>query len=342
MKNWQWLRTDPELKKKLLLREQVIDLLRQFFKTRQFHEVETPLMWPVPSAEPYLEVFETELLSPTRPPQKMYLLTSPEYALKKLIAGGLGNIFQITKAFRNNEGISNKHNPEFTILEWYRVEADYAQLMTDCEQWLVELVKKIHGTNQLVYQGKKYDFTPPFICLSVTEAFWQTLGLSVDQVTSIDALKSKALELGYQVGEEANYEHVFNQLFLNRVEPMIAEQTKPVILYDYPVELPSLARKKASDPRFVERFELYVAGLELGNAFSELTYLKEQKERLLADLALRRKLGKKAFPIDQEFIEALEAGLPPTAGMAIGVDRLVMLLADTAQISDTLFFPLAV
>ena len=129
---------------------------------------------------------------------------------------------------------------------------------------------------------------------------------------------------------------------LNRVEPMIAEQTKPVILYDYPVELPSLARKKASDPRFVERFELYVAGLELGNAFSELTYLKEQKERLLADLALRRKLGKKAFPIDQEFIEALEAGLPPTAGMAIGVDRLVMLLADTAQISDTLFFPLAV
>ena len=335
MHNWQRLKTDSALKSKLLIRETVIDIIRQFFKTQQFHEVETPLMWSVPSAEPYLEVFETELLSPTQSPQKMYLLTSPEYALKKLTAGGMGNIFQITKAFRNNEGKSDKHNPEFTILEWYRTEADYTQLMTDCEQLLAAVLGQ-----QLTYQKKKYDLTPPFTRLSVVEALQQTLGLSIDQLVSLDSLKRKASELGYQV--DGDYESIFNQLFLNEIEPKIADQSKPVILYDYPVQLPSLARKKSTDPRFVERFELYVAGLELGNAFGELVDPKEQKGRLLADLALRKKMGKKEFPIDQGFLAALESGLPPTAGMAIGVDRLIMLAADTADIKETLFFPLVV
>lgn len=341
MKNWQRLKNDSSLKEKLLIREKAIDVIRSFLKNQQFHEVETPVMWSVPSAEPYLEVFETELLSPTQSPKKMYLLTSPEYALKKLIAGGMGNIFQITKAFRNNEGVSDKHNPEFTILEWYRVEADYTQLMTDCEQLLAAVLAAVHGkSKQLPYQGKNYDLTPPFTRMSVAEAFQQTLGLSIDQLVSIDSLKQKALELGYQV--DSDYESIFNQLFLNKVEPMIAKQSKPVILYDYPAQLPSLARKKESDPRFVERFELYVAGLESGNAFGELVDAKEQKERLIADLALRKKLGKKEFPLDQDFIQALETGLPSTAGMAIGVDRLIMLLADTTKISDTLFFPLDV
>jgi lysyl-tRNA synthetase class 2 len=335
MKNWQRLKNDPELKTKLLAREKVIDAIRAFFKTQQFHEVETPVMWVVPSAEPYLEVFETELLSPAQPPKRMYLLTSPEYALKKLIAGGLGNIFQITKAFRNHEGKSDKHNPEFTILEWYRVEADYTQLMIDCEQLLMAALGK-----QLTYQNKQYDLSAPFKRISVAEAFEQALGLSVNELLSLDALKKKADELGYQV--DGDYESIFNQLFLNKVEPMLANELKPVILYDYPAQLPSLARKKKSDPRLVERFELYVSGLELGNAFGELIDPVEQKTRLLADLAMRKNLGKKEFPPDQDFLAALEAGLPPTAGMAIGVDRLIMLAADTTKITDTLFFPLDV
>lgn len=318
----------------LLVREKVIDAIREFFKSKKFHEVETPVMWSVPSAEPYLEVFETQLDRPNQPSQRMFLLTSPEYAMKKLIAGGMSNIFQITKAFRNNEGISDRHNPEFTILEWYRPEADYTKIMEDCQL----LLRKVFG-DTLSYQGKNYDLSAPFTRMTVAEAFEQYAGIATDELLSAETLKEKARQKGYEVSDRETHESIFNQLFLNEVEPKIADQLKPVFLCDYPALLPSLAKKKESDPRFVERFELYVAGLELGNAFSELTDAKEQKERLLADLALRKKLGKKAFPIDQEFLEALESGLPETAGIAIGVDRLVMLMADAATIQDTLFFP---
>lgn len=337
MKNWQRLKNDSELKRKLLTREQAIDAIRKFFKEQQFHEVEVPTMWPVPSAEPYLEVFETKLERPGQSTQQMFLLTSPEYAMKKLIAGDMGNIFTITKAFRNAEGASNHHNPEFTILEWYRPDSSYTQIMTDCEL----LLRAVLG-DSLQYQGKNYDLRTPFIRLTIAEAFEQYAGINTDELLSFETLKTKATQKGYATNNETDHESLFNQIFLNEVEPKIADQPKPVILYDYPAFLPSLARKKTDDPRFVERFELYLGGLELGNAFGELIDPVEQKQRLETDLALRKKLGKKEFAIDREFIEALETGLPETAGIAIGVDRLVMLMADAAKISDTLFFPLEV
>lgn len=340
MKNWQQLQHDPALKAKILMRETVLDGIREFFKKQQFHEVETPSLWSIPSAEPYLEVFETQLLRPADTPLRAFLLTSPEYAMKKLLAGGMGNIFQICKSFRNNEGDSDRHNPEFTILEWYRTPADYTHIMKDFEQLMLHLLEKTGRTDaHLTYQGKTYDLTPPYPRISVAEAFERYIGITADELLSVDSLKSKAAEKGYEVTDATDWEAVYNQLFLNEVEPHLTNQPQPVILYDYPASQAALSKKKASDPRFAERFEVYLAGLELGNAFSELTDANEQKERLLADLQLRKDLKKIEYPLDSDFIAALASGMPETGGIAVGVDRLVMIFADALSIDETLFFP---
>lgn len=341
MKNWQRLKNNETLLQKLLMREKVFDGIRSFFKQQNFHEVETPLLVAHPGTEPYLEVFETKLLSPVASSSQAFLLTSPEYAMKKLIAGGMGNIFQICKSFRNGEGLSERHNPEFTILEWYRTHASYIDIMKDFEQMLWFLHITIHKTESgiLTYQEKNYDITPPYTRISVSEAFEKYLGISADELLSEESLKKKATEKGYEVTEKTDWEAAYNQLFLNEIEPHLTNQQKPVILYDYPASQASLSKRKASDPRFAERFEVYLAGLELGNAFSELTDAVEQKSRFLEELALRKQLGKTEYTLDQDYIDALTSGIPETGGIAVGVDRLVMLLADVADIQDTLFFP---
>lgn len=345
-KNWQKIKANPDLIHQYDVRSRVIDSIRKFFKNEEFREVETPLLVKSPGTEPYLEVFESTLKRANLEDQKAYLLTSPEYSMKKLLAAGLGSIFQICKSFRNGEGISGRHNPEFTILEWYRVNADYRDVMDDFEKMMLAILhgtkskdKKTVGKNELLFQGKIYDLTPPYPRISVAEAFEKYVGVSKDELLSRDSLMAVAKEKDYQLGEETTWEEVYNQLFLNEIESEIGKINKPVIIYDYPASQAALSRKKADDPRFAERFEVYMAGLELGNAFSELTDAKEQKERLEEELALREKLGKTKYELDNDFIDALSSGLPDTGGIAVGVDRLVMLFANVATIEETLFFP---
>jgi len=340
MKNWQKLKLSQEFKDKLLIREQVFDGIREFFKQDGFHEVETPLMVKYPGTEPYLEVFETKIVDDQKNQQQAFLLTSPEYAMKKLIAGGLGNIFQICKSFRNGEGLSERHNPEFTILEWYRTKASYLEIMTDFENLLLFLHQKVHRTNEhfLTYQGKKYDLSPPFTRISVAKAFDQYLGISDQELLDKVALKKVAQEKGYQVNDQTDWESIYNQLFLNEIEPQLTNQEKPVILYDYPASQAALSKRKIDNPNYAERFEVYLAGLELGNAFSELTDATEQQQRFEEELALRKKLGKTEYGLDRDYLAALKAGLPPTGGIAVGVDRLVMLMADAIDIKDIIFF----
>ena len=339
MKNWQKIKQNPALKKQFFVREQVFDGIRSFFKNDGFHEVETPLMVKHPGTEPYLEVFETELIEAGQKKQS-FLLTSPEYAMKKLVAAGLGNIFQICKSFRNGEGLSERHNPEFTILEWYRVNADYTDIMVDFENLLRYLNKEINGEEKyLTYQGKKYDLSSPFIRISVAEAFEKYLNISKEDLLSKEILKEVAKSKGYEVNEYTGWESIYNQLFLNEIEPKIDSKERPVILYDYPASQAALSKKKQDDPSFAERFEVYLAGLELGNAFSELTDATEQKKRFEEELALRKELGKTEYQLDQDYINALESGLPETGGIAVGVDRLVMLIADVTDIRDVTFFP---
>lgn len=342
MKTWQKIKANPPLLDKYLIRERVIDIIRSFFKTRGFHEAQTPVLVPVPSVEANLEVFETQLVTAKNHHRRAFLIMSPEYALKKLLVAGIGKVFEITRCFRNEEEVSGQHNTEFTMLEWYRPEADYTAIMMDIEALFTEIIRTIRPDADLskwVYQNQTYDLSLPWPRFTVAQVFEKYAGITEETLLTNELLLAEGKKRGYAINDNTTWEQVFYQIFFNEIEPEIKSSGKPMIIYDYPLSQAALARKKAKDPRFAERFELFLAGLELGNCFSELTDPKEQRERMIKDLAERKQLGKTQYGIDEDLIEALKAGLPPTAGIAVGVDRLIMLAADVSRISDTLFFP---
>jgi lysyl-tRNA synthetase class 2 len=319
MKTWQRIKNNPEFLKTYFVREKVIHTIREFFKDEGFHEVFTPILVPIPSIEPNLEVFETLLRSPSygravsQKTKRAFLIMSPEFSIKKLLAAGIGNCFEITKCFRNEEEVSRLHNPEFTMLEWYRVGANYRDIMCDFEN----LFLKIIGKDEMVYQGETYDLTLPWPRISVIEAFRKYAKKDVTRVKDED----------------------FYKIFFNEIEPKLLADRKPFFIYDYPISQASLSRPKKEDPRFAERFEVFVAGIELGNCFSELTDADAQKKRFISDKTLRRVQGKTGYPIDEDLIEALKSGLPEVSGIAVGIDRVIMLAADVPEISDIIAFP---
>lgn len=340
MKTFQKLKQNPALWRQYWVREQVIDGIREYFKSEVFHEAEVPLLLPAPSTEPFLEVFETQLKDDQGNKWQAFLPSSPEFALKKLLSAGSGSVFTITKSFRNGEGRSSRHNPEFTILEWYHTPGDYMDVARDFEG----LMRKINSltrkqTDALTYQGHEYSLKSPWEKISVAEAFQKYAGIDTETMLDEKKLKEVGKKKGYQVDEQTTWEEIWNQIIANEIEPMLGK-TGPTILYDYPVSQAALSKRKVADPRFAERFEVFMGGIELGNCFSELTDWKEQEARCLADLAERKKLGRTEFPMDSDFIEALKMGMPETGGIAVGVDRLVALFADVPDIADTLFFPI--
>jgi lysyl-tRNA synthetase class 2 len=330
MNTWRKIHDHPELWHRYFIREKVVRAIRSFFEKEKFHEIETPILIPHPPAESYLDVFETTLLDRKRRPIKAYLSTSPEVPLKKLMVAGLGNCYSITKSFRNTETQSNLHNPEFTILEWYRKGADYFDIMKDCENLLRAIAPK------LIYQGKTINLSSPWERITVAEAFKKYADVDFDAF--FENAPAIATKKGYSVEAKTTWEELYNQIFLNEVESHLG-QGRPTIVYEFPAAMAALAKKKESDPRFAERFEWYIAGLELGDAYSELTDPDEQEERFKKELKELERLGKTVYDYDHDFIDALKVGLPKCAGIAVGVDRLVMLLTNTTDIADTLFFP---
>lgn len=320
MKTWQKIKDDPKILDRYLVREKVIDTIRAYFKNQNFHEVFTPVMVPVPSIEPNLEVFETELRTSKGKKRRGFLIMSPEFSIKKLLAAGMGSCFEITRCFRNDEEVSRLHSPEFTMLEWYRVNANYRDVMNDFENLFCQILKDINPDVDLSkwkYQGEEYDLSLPWPRISVKDAFQKFADKDVTKTSDED----------------------FYTTFFNDIEPKIAASHKPFFIYDYPISQASLSRPSKEDPRFAERFEVFLAGTELGNCFSELTDAAEQKRRFEEDLATRKQMGKTDYPIDEDLIEALKSGLPEVSGIAVGVDRLIMLAADAASVSDTIFFP---
>lgn len=297
---------------KYLVREKVVDTIRSFFKNQGFHEVFTPTLVPIPSIEPNLEVFESELRTSKGEKRKAFLIMSPEFSIKKLLAGGIGNCFEITKCFRNEEEVSTLHNPEFTMLEWYRINADYKDIMKDFEHLFLDII----GKDKLEYQGEVYDLSLPWPKIRIPDAFKKYAGKDVLKVSDED----------------------FYKIYFNEIEPELLKMKKPYFIYDYPISQASLS-KPAKDPRFAERFEVFLGGIELGNCFSELTDAKEQKKRFETDKKDRKKMNKTEYPIDEDLIEALKEGIPAVSGIAVGVDRLVMLAANVSSIEETLFFP---
>ena len=319
MRTWQRIKNNPKLINRYLVREKVIDTIRSFFKDRNFHEVFTPILVPIPSIEPNLEVFQTELRTSKGLKRQGFLIMSPEFSIKKLLAAGIGNCFEITKCFRNEEEVSSLHNPEFTMLEWYKIHADYTDVMKDFEHLFTKIITSVNPKADLSkwdYQGESYDLSLPWPRISFEEAFTKYAGLKIEDVADED----------------------FYQIFFNKIEPALLKLKKPYFIYDYPISQASLS-KKAADGRFAERFEVFLAGIEMGNCFSELTDAKEQRKRFEADLTERKRQGKTVYPIDEDLIEALKEGLPPVSGIAVGVDRLIMLAADVPIIAEAMFFP---
>ena len=345
--NWSILKKEKDGQKKFFLRAKIISLIREFFKREDFLEVETPSLVRLPGMEPHLDPVKVFLpiLGGRR---ESYLITSPEYAMKKILASGFQRIFQICKSFRGGEAMDDLHNPEFTILEWYRADADYKSIMDDIEKLIAFIGVNLKNKKRVIYpkkiknlkikyQGKIIDLTPPWPRLTVRESFWKYAGVDLDKVLDRDSIAYAAIKKGYIVSKNDSFDDIFFKIFLSEIESHLGKE-KPTILYDWPAQMAALSRKKESDPRYAERFEVYIGGLELGNAFSELVDSDEQRKRLIAERNLRKKLGKEIYDIDNDFLDALRE-MPPSGGIAMGVDRIVMMFTDAKRIDEIMFFP---
>ncbi|MGE4528516.1 MAG: EF-P lysine aminoacylase EpmA [Rhodospirillaceae bacterium] len=329
----------------LRVRAAVAEALRAVFRDEGFVEVETPILQVCPGMEPHLRVFATELEDAFGESRAVrYLHTSPEFAMKKLLVAGEPRIFQFARVFRNGEA-SPTHHPEFTMLEWYRAGADYTALMEDCTR-LLAAAAEAAGRAEVAFRGVacRLDAEPQRI--SVPEAFERFAGIDLMAVLADqDAaepdpapLAAEARRIGISVSPSDRWEDVYFKVMLDKVEPCLGAGA-PTVLYDYPVCQAALSRRKPGEPRLAERFELYAAGVELANGFSELTDAAEQEKRFLADAALKKRLYGAEVPIDRDFLDALAFGMPESAGIALGVDRLVMLCAGAEKITDVLWAP---
>lgn len=332
-------------KEHLELRDHMIRALRAFFYERNFSEVSTPALQISPGLEPHLWAFSTEWMAPNKARLPLYLHTSPEFAMKKLLVSGMEKIFQIAPVYRNRER-SYTHHPEFHMLEWYRVGASYTQIMEDCEG-LLRACASVKGAGaELTWKGIFSNPFKPFEKISVQEAFLKYA--QTDLLSTIDiptnpspnTLRERCRVLGISAAPDDTWEDLFFRVFLEKIEPNLGVGV-PTILYDYPISMAALSRPKASDPRLAERFEIYVCGMELANAFGELTDPLVQRERFEADMQKKQALYGERYPIDQDFLDALEEGMPESAGIALGVDRLAMLVAGVDHIEDVLWVPVA-
>lgn len=332
--DWQKLKNNPEKWRIFQKRAQIIADIRQFFQREHFLEVQTPVLSPKLIPESYLEYFQTELKDRQGNKQPAFLTTSPEMWHKKLLAAGSGNIFEITKSFRNTDLGGHFHNPEFTLLEWYRVNADHRQTMIDCEK-LIRFLNS--GKTKLSYQDKTLDISKPFERLSVINAFHRYANIEENELFQPKKLKKIAQQRGYQIGNKDDWPINFQLIFLKEVEPHLGQE-KPTLLYDFPAQFAPLAKTNLQDPRLKERFELYLFGIELADAYNELTDPKEQRNQFEKEIKLRNQMGKTSCPPDLDFIAALKSGLPNCSGVALGIDRLIMIFTNQTSIENVILF----
>ena len=295
-----------------------------------YQEVETPLLVPAPGMEPHIRAFEVPFVPETDlgRARSLYLHTSPEYAMKRLLADGSGPIFQICKVFRNGE-VSPTHNPEFTMLELYRPDADYRAIMDDLESVLAAAADALGRAEPF---GRR-----PYERVTVREALRRETGIDLRDAPEARSLADAARQVGVRTEPGDDFDDVFFRLFLERVEPRLGRD-RPAFLIDYPASMAALARLSPRDPSVAERFELYADGLELANGFSELTDAAAQRRRLEEERAFRVARGRPAYPLDEPFLEAV-GRMPPSGGVALGLDRVLMLLLGAGRIEDVLLFP---
>jgi lysyl-tRNA synthetase class 2 len=321
---------NPEVRQVFIKRTRIISAMRQFLDKHEFLEVQTPILQPLyggAAARPFVTHHNALDMN-------LYLRIADELYLKRLIVGGFDGVYEFGNDFRN-EGIDRFHNPEFTQMELYVAYRDYHWMMEFTEQMISQVVKNVLKTTQIKYQGQEIDFTPPWRRLPLLAGIHEYTGRDL---TGLDEkkLRKEAENLGVTVEDTWGAGKIIDEIFGEFVEPKLIQ---PTFIIDYPLEMSPLAKKHRHNPQLVERFEPIIAGKEIGNAFSELNDPIDQRERFEGQMELRAKGDEEAQVLDEDFIRALEYGMPPTAGLGIGIDRLVMLLTDSPSIRDVIFFP---
>lgn len=325
------LLVNPEVKNIFVTRSRIIKEIRRFLDDREFLEVETPILNPIPggaAARPFITHHNALDMD-------LYLRIAPELYLKRLIIGGMERVYEIGRMFRN-EGISVKHNPEFTMMELYQAYADYHDMMKLTEDMVSTVAQKVLGTCQITYQGVSVDLTPPWRRLTMLDAVKEYGGIDFDKLSDPEEIKAALKDKGIETEGNIGWGEALALAFEELVEHHLIQ---PTFIYDYPIEISPLTKKKYSRPGLTERFEIFICGREYGNAYSELNDPIDQKERFDDQMRKRQAGDEEANMEDKDYLLAMEYGLPPTGGLGIGIDRLVMLLTDSYSIRDVILFP---
>jgi lysyl-tRNA synthetase class 2 len=322
---------NPEVRKTFIMRSRIISAIRRYMDARDFIEVDTPILNLIPggaAARPFITHHNALDLD-------MYLRIAPELFLKRLIVGGLERVYELGRMFRN-EGMDVKHNPEFSMMEMYQAYTDYHGMMELAENLISSVAQEVLGTMKVTYQGCEIDLTPPWRRLTMREAVLEYSGVDFDLVKDDLEARRLARERGIEFEGNPTKGEVMSLFFEEYAESQLVQ---PTFIMDYPVEISPLTKRKPDRPELTERFEIFITGREFGNAYSELNDPMDQKERFIDQVKKREAGDEEANMMDEDFIIALEHGLPPTGGMGIGIDRVVMLLTDSSSIRDVLLFP---
>ena len=322
---------NSDVKDTFIARSKIITGIRNYLNVRGYLEVHTPILNTIPggaSARPFVTHHNTLDID-------MYLRIAPELYLKRLIVGGFHKVYEMGRLFRN-EGMDIKHNPEFTTFELYSAYEDYHDMMDLTEDLIVTLAKDVCGGTKIDYQGTELDLTPRWKRISMIDAIKEVTGVDFNETNTDEEALAMAESIGVEIEGFKVRGHIINEVFEARVEETLIQ---PTFIMDYPIEVSPLTKKKPSDPRLVERFELFIGGREYANAYSELNDPIDQKERFMMQMAEREAGNDEANMIDDDFVQALEYGMPPTGGLGVGVDRLIMLLTNSYSIRDVLLFP---
>lgn len=321
---------NPEVKSVFIKRTQIVQAIRDMLNAQSFIEVETPVLQPIyggASARPFTTYHHTLA-------QSLYLRIANELYLKRLIVGGFDRVYEFSRDFRN-EGMDRDHNPEFTMLELYQAYADYLDIMALTETLIADTVARVHGTTKIPYQEHEIDFTPPWRRLTMIASIQEQSGIDAASL-SADELYTEAVNAGVALAGDESKGEIIAELFDALVEPKLIQ---PTFITDYPLEVSPFAKKKPDNPAFVERFEFFISGMEVGNAFSELNDPVDQRQRFIEQANRLENGDEEAFMLDEDYLRALEYGMPPTGGLGIGIDRLTMLLTNQYAIRDVILFP---